>query len=198
VGEEIRMSTDARTIWKRRAILMALVGLVVAIPVTLLVRSGDDDDSGGPSGIGEPALQAAKRDSAVGITYRVPKGWKSEKKASVIRLKSRDRAAGLTLSAPGPASDAGQILRETVDVVRKSYDDVKEGARQGETRVGGRPAEAVAFTAKNEKGTALRILISVARGKEKAYLIQYFMAGSAGDEAFAAAQAALQALKLQN
>ena len=191
------MSTDARTIWKRRAFLMALVGLVVAIPVTLLVRS-DDDDSGGPSGIGEPALQAAKRDSALGITYRVPKGWKSEKKASVIRLKSRDRAAGLTLSAPGPASDAGQILRETVDVVRKSYDDVREGARQGETRVGGRPAEAVAFTAKNEKGTALRILISVARGKEKAYLIQYFMAGSAGDEAFAAAQAALQALKLQN
>jgi len=187
------MSTDARTIWKRRAILMALVGLVVAIPVTLLVRSEDDDDSKG-----ESALQSAKRDRGVGITYRVPEGWKAEKKASVIRLESGDHAAGLTVSAPGPASDADQILRETVDVVRKSYDDVREGAREGETRVGGRPAEAVTLTAKNEKGTALRILISVARGKEKAYLIQYFMAGSADDEAFASAQAALQALKLQN
>jgi hypothetical protein len=187
------------TIWKRRAALMGVIGVLVAIPLTLILHGGDDDGEAAPTAkttttLPEPELGSAKSDSGLDIDYRVPEGWSEQKKESAIRLASRDQAAQIVIAAPAAASDADGVLDQTLASIRDGYDNVEITPGSGK-RVGGLEAKGAVIRA-SSKGTGLRILVAVAAGEEHAYLVEVFTADDVGPADLRSAQAALNSLKL--
>ena len=77
----------------RRSALMAVVGLLVAIPVTLIVRGGDDDEraaSPPPAEPEVPAVGQVRFDRSLGVELRLPAGWKRSKEKDAVSFRSDD------------------------------------------------------------------------------------------------------------
>jgi hypothetical protein len=184
----------AGTIWRRRAVLMAAVGLVVAVPVTLLV-SGDDDGSGEPAPPALPALNPTVVARESGISYRVPEGWEAGAVGGTITLSSGDETVQMAIAAPAPAARTGKVLDDALASIRDTYGAVEVNPGSGR-RIGGLPARGAVASARNPAGTELRILVAAMRGRERAYLVEVFTAGAAPPERVAEAQSALNELRL--
>lgn len=190
----------SQAIWRRRVALMAAVGILVAIPVTLLVRDGDGDEEPLPT---QPATTATQPppdlgpgvdDPGLAVTYRTPQDWEESKEASAIRLSSPDSSAEIVIAAPAPAADADLLLEQTLDAFESQYDDV-DIAPGGGRDVGGIEANgAVVRAAQGEE--ELRILVAVAAGEERAYLVEVFTATDVSAERLREAQVALNSLEL--
>jgi hypothetical protein len=190
----------SRDVWRRRAVLMGVIALLVAIPVTLLVRDGDD---GGEGSSTEPATTAAQpppdlgpgvRDEGLDVSYRVPQGWEESKKASAIRLSSPDSSAEVVIAAPAPAGDAEALLDETLAAFRSQYEQADIAPGSGRD-VGGLEAKgAVVHVGRDDE--TLRVLVAVAPGRERAYLVEVFTTGGVSGERLREAQVALNSLKL--
>jgi hypothetical protein len=187
------------TIWKRRVALMAVVGVLVAIPLTLLLRGDDDGEEATPATptttLPEPQLGVSESDRGLEVDYRLPEGWSETKKESAIRLASDDHAAQIVIAAPADASEASGVLDQTLSAIRDGYDDVEVSRGSGK-QVGGLDADGAVIRAKSS-GKGLRILVAVAAGDERAYLVEVFMADDAGPDDLRNAQAALNSLKLK-
>jgi predicted Zn-dependent protease len=188
-----------RTIWIRRAALMAIVGLLVAIPVTLLIRGGDDEGGTPTSPVTtaaeqpEPELGPDASDPGLDVTYRVPKGWKESKQASAIRITAPDKTAELVLAAPGPADDADEVLDEALEAFRVAYEDVDVAPGSGR-KVGGLEAKGAVVSAK-QGDRELRIVVAVAEGEERAYLVEVFTISGLGPERLRETQVALNSIR---
>ena len=182
-------------------VLMAVLGLVVAIPLTLLLRDGDGDESA-PAGSATttapapPPLGPAAEDRGIGVSYRVPEGWEESKQASAIRLSSPDSDAEVVIAAPAPAADADALLEQTLDAFRTQYDDVEIAPGAGRD-VGGIEAKGAVVQA-TKGGEALRVLVAVAAGQERAYLVEVFTTDGVSAESLREAQVALNSLELQD
>ena len=91
--------TTSQAIWRRRVALMAMVGLLIALPLTLLLRDGDDDEqpsagqAAGTAAQAPPDVGPDVEDPGLGVTYRLPGDWSESKQASAIRLSSPDSSA---------------------------------------------------------------------------------------------------------
>lgn len=158
---------------------MAGVGLLVAIPVTILVSgeaSGPPAEPLAAIEIEEPAVGPQKVEEGLGVRLRMPEGWSREQKGSVLELESKDRAARIAISAPGPASDAAQLHSEVVDGLRSSYRDFDIARNLNETQVGGLDGSATVAsgTMPGKKGIQQKILVSTAKGDDRAYLVVVF------------------------
>ena len=175
-------------------LLMLAVALLVAIPVTVLVRGGDDDRP--PEAEVAPALNPAVKDKQLDVGYQVPEGWTQSKEASAIKLRSRDRSTLIAIASPAPASKANQVLDDALASVRSSYRkvDVRPGSGR---QVGGLDAKGAVVAAQTPDGDALRILIAVAEGKRRAYLVELFTAANLDPERLREAQVALNSLRLE-
>ena len=187
---------DSSTIWRRRAILMAIVGLAIAIPLTLLIRSSGDDEPAPaePDFAAELPLNPPVDDDKLQARYRVPKGWRLKRKGEVVTLSSRDRTVQVGISAPGPAGDADQVLREAVESLKATYESVEVSPGSG-SEVGGLRAKGAVVAARGDK-VHLRIVVAAMAGKKKAYLVEVFTAVSASAESVAQAQRFLGSLRL--
>jgi hypothetical protein len=196
-GAARRAWQDLSVFWRRRIAVMAGVALLVGIPATLLISSGGDETGGGSAGAPVmPRLNPAFHDHALGISFRTPKGWKETKSQGVVRFTSPDKQAGITLSSPGAAGDANGIFDQALAVIKRNYENVQVGGQTKRDRLAGRPAETAALWARNPKGGDLSILVAVTRGKQRAYLVEFFAGAAGRPENRLEAQAALDALKL--
>jgi hypothetical protein len=190
---------DVPRVWKRRAVLMAAVGLVVAIPVTLLVHGGSggrDAASGAAAGV--PAqfrVHGAARLPALGIAMRVPRSWSVARAHGTIRLRSSDRTTALAVAAPGPEGQRAEILRTELGGIRRSYREVsiERGFRKA---VGGLPARGAVVSAGTPAGTPIRLLVATASGDRHTYLVEAFSARNAPPQRLIQAQLALRTLRL--
>jgi hypothetical protein len=187
---------SSATIWRRRVILMAVVGILVAIPVTLLLRDGNDGSTTSARTAGSPApeLGSGKRDRGLDVTYRLPDGWSEDKKASAIRLTSDSGAVEIVVAAPAAASAASGVLDDALAAIRDGYDEVEISRGSGK-KVGGLEARGAVVRAGTPEGS-LRILVAVAEGKERAYLVEVFTATDVNADDLRSAQAALNSLQL--
>lgn len=158
---------------------MAIVGLLVAIPVTILVR--DSEESPPAEGLAEikvktPAVGLQKVEESLGVKLRVPEGWSREQKQDVLELQSRDGATRVAISAPGPAADAGELRSQVIDGLRASYRDFEVAKNIDKAPIGGLKGKATVAsgTTPGKKGQAQRILVTTAEGRERAYLVVVF------------------------
>jgi hypothetical protein len=186
---------DRGAIWRRRVALMAAVALVVAIPLTLLIGDDDDDAVEAPVATA-PALNPVAGDRSLDVNYQVPEGWTERKKAKAIQLQSRDRSTLIAIAAPAKASEAGRLLKDTLAAFRSGYEDVDVRPGAGK-QVGGLDAKGAVITAKTPDGNELRIVVAVAKGKKRAYLVEVFTAANADPERVVEAQVALKSLRLE-
>lgn len=175
---------DRRTIWRRRVVLMSIVGLLIAIPVTILVGGGADaPPSAAPlEGIEvkAPNVGPKKVEQSIGVELRVPQGWSREQKQEVLELQSKDGAARVAISAPGPAADADALHSQVVEGLRSSYGNFEVQQKIGKTKLGGLRGEATVAsgTLKSKQGKAQqRMIVTTAEGRQLAYLVVVFTAG---------------------
>jgi predicted Zn-dependent protease len=183
------------TIWRRRALLMLIVALLVAIPVTILIRGGDDEESAPPT-VAAPALNPGVQSRALDVRYQVPEGWKESKKAKAIQLLSTDRSVLIAIASPALASKSGALLDDALASIRSGYRDARIQPGSGR-QVGGLDAKGAVVAAKTRAGNELRIVVAVAEGKKRAYLVEVFTAVSADPERLREAQVALNSLRLE-
>jgi hypothetical protein len=188
--------SDQGTIWRRRVLLMAVVALVVAIPATILIRGGDDDGDAEAPLATAPPLNPAVANKGLDVTYQVPEGWKESKKAKAIQLQSKDRSVLIAIAAPAAASEAGPLLDDTLAAIRSGYKNVEASPGSGK-QVGGLDAKGAVISAKTRDGNELRIVVAVAKGKKRAYLVEVFSAANAPVERVREAQVALNSLRLE-
>jgi hypothetical protein len=199
------MSTDAaspaiiqpvpREVWRRRVLLMLIVGLAVAIPVTLLLRDQNDDSAPATTSVA-PALNPGVNDKGLDAHYQVPKGWKESHQAGAIKLQSNDKSTLIAIAAPAGASQSEQVLDDAIAGVRSGYRNVDIQRGSGK-KIGGLKAKGAVAAAKTPDGGALRILLAVAKGKSHTYLVEVFTSANASPQRLAEAQVALNSLRLQ-
>jgi hypothetical protein len=194
---------DERTIWKRRAALMAVVGLIVAVPLTIALGAGDDEDPDPASLAAEPAtpmLGQLERNRRLGVRLRLPDDWKRKqrKAGGAVAYRSGDGTVLVAISAPGPADDADSIQKAAVGAIKDQYRAVDVVDTTSRSRLGRRPAETAAIAARNPKTRdPVRILVSTAKGRKRAYLVEVFAAGADPNAALVEAQVVLNDLRLQ-
>jgi hypothetical protein len=190
---------DQRTIWKRRVALMAVVGLVIAIPVTFAAR-GDDSDEDEPAAptVATPEVGGVEVDRRLGIELRLPKGWKRrDEKGRVVSFRSSDGSVLIAVSAPGPAADYEEIAGAGIDSIESEYGNAEVTDRITSLNLGGLKAKTVAITARNPKsGERMQILVSAAKGEKLAYLVEVFAAGEDSTRSLVEAQTLLNNLTL--
>jgi hypothetical protein len=184
------------TIWRRRAILMLIVALAVAIPVTLIIRGGDDDEpQARPSVEDQLPLHPSVNDDRLKASYQVPRGWTQKTKQEVLTLRSKDRTVRIGVAAPAAADESGQVLRDALAGLQGSYEAVEVNPGSGK-RVGGLKAKGAIVHAEGD-GIDLNILVAAMSGKDRAYLVEVFTAADASPKAVAQAQQFLNSLKLK-
>lgn len=188
------MSTGARTIWIRRTILMLVIGLLVAVPVTLLVRSGGGADSA--PDVQTPSLGKIEVDHALEVTFKLPKGWRSKREGSVLGLRSGDGTTGITISAPGPAGDAEKLRREALADLRSSFERFQV-TKQFKRKIGGLKGHLATIDASRAKQGPSSLLVGTAAGEEKAYLVVVSSAGKEPTDSLVEAQAVLNEIELK-
>lgn len=188
---------DATTIWRRRVILMVVVGLVVAIPLTLLLRDDDEPEAEPerPSLAQRFPLNPPVGDSEIEASYRVPKRWKLDREGGAVTLRAPDDSVQVGITSPGPSEDSQALLDQALASLKATYDDVEVSPGSGK-KVGGLPARGAVVSARNGK-TELRILVAVSEGKKRAYLVQVFTAAGAEPRRVAEAQRFLDSLEYQ-
>jgi hypothetical protein len=185
-----------QTIWKRRAVLMGVVGLLVAIPLTIAIRGGDE---GGDVATPEsPEVGALEFDREVGIELRLPEGWRRGREGDAVTFRSRDGDVLIAVTTPGPAEDAAAIHKAAVAAVRSRYRAASVESRREDQTLGGLPAKVAAISARHpEKGSPIRILVATAEGEDLAYLVEVFAAGNDPSESLVEGQALLENMTLE-
>jgi hypothetical protein len=188
---------ESRTIWRRRILMMLVVGLAIAIPLTLILRDSGEPaaESAQPSLDEVVPLNPVVGDSEIDAVYQVPKGWRLEREGRTLTLRSRDETAQIGIGSPGKAEESDAILDEALAALKDTYDDVEVSPGTGK-RVGGLPAEGAVVSAKSQ-GAELRILVAVTEGRRRAYLVEVFTAASAPPGRVAEAQRFLDSLELK-
>ena len=177
--------------------MMAVVGVAVAIPATLLVRDGGAE----PERIGPVTLPSAveeplRTDRGLRVGYRVPRGWKRIREDRTLKLRSRNRTTLVAIAAPASADRAGRVRRDLLREIRRAYRgaDIRAG---GERRVGGLDARTAVIGARRPGGGRIRILLAVAPGTKRTYVVETFTAPGAESRRIVQAQEALNALELR-
>jgi len=110
------------------------------------------------------------------VKLRMPEGWTRKEKQNVLELQSKDGAARVAISAPGPAADADELHSQVIAGLRTSYDDLDVAKNIDKAPVGGLQGQAtvISGTTPGKKGEAQRILVTTAEVKMRAYLVVAF------------------------
>jgi hypothetical protein len=179
---------------------MAIVGVAIAIPITIAARGGDGEPQAAApvaDAAVVPGLHPQSHDRELGIAYRVPEGWREVERTGAVSLRSRDRSAEIVVAAPAPAGESGRVLDEALAAVRSGYERVRleQGLAQ---RVGGLRVDGAVASVRAPNGTPLRILIAVANGEKRTYLVEVFTTASASAERVREAQVALNSLRFKH
>lgn len=151
---------------------MLIVGLVVAIPVTIVVRGEDEPPEPEAISADLPELGPTEYDRNLGVELQLPPGWKSDRRGKALILESDDGRARVALSSPGPARDAKQLHQEVLDQFKRVYEKTEIEVRMQPSRIGGLSGRTTTVRAKPKgSGQELGIFVSTAKGDKLAYLV---------------------------
>ena len=173
----------------------------------ILVATGDDDNDEPEAPpvsqgavddrlqeLSEERLTQVVRDQGEGISVRIPKDWDQSKQSGLITVGSGDRCVSVSLAAPVPAAEAGALLDDTVAEVRSDFEGAQVQPLEGQ-KVGGLPGETVVLQVEAEKGDRVRVLITVGRGKQQAYLTQVVLRDPACGDALVDSQLVVNSIE---
>ena len=188
---------DLSVFWKRRIIVMGVAALVVAIPLTILIRNG-----GGGSESSTPAPAAVKlhpkavKDVDLGLSVRVPVGWAFSRRQGTVILASQDHTARLVFGAPAVEGQRDAVLSAVLDGIRRHYKGVKIRRDKGTEKLGGIPMANAVVATRTDSGTAIGIHVAAGTGKHHTYLVESTTGANAPALRLAEGQAALNTLRL--
>jgi len=141
------------------------------------------------------ALTGKAGDKTRGIVVRYPAAWSQDKRDGLIILKSPDRCAAVTLSAPGPPEKATAIRKEALKALRRSFKRITVRPGSGDP-IGGVPTTGRVVDFEDRKGRPVRIILSVGTGSKYAYLSQTLLRGPSCSSSLLDAQLILSTLEL--
>jgi hypothetical protein len=177
---------------------VAVAGLTVAIPVTVVMRSNAEEEPL-PEPIDVEAqlpLNPRVVQEEIDAEYQVPQGWQQGAADDVLKLSSGNDSVQVGIRDAGPAGDTGELLDVALADLKLTYDRVEVAHGSGK-KVGGLAAKGAVVSARKPKGDdELRILVAAAEGRRRAYLVEVFTAAEAPPRAVAEAQRLLNSLRL--
>ena len=184
--------------WKRRIIVMGIAALVVAIPLTVAVRSGGGGDGGSPTTTTAAVRLHAKpiHDASLGLSIRVPVGWAASQKEGTVVLTSDDHAARLVFGSPAVEGQRAAVMDAVLGGIRGHYKSVTIKRGSATQKIGGIPMEDAVVSARTDSGTPIGIHVAAGSGRHHTYLIESTTGANAPAIRLAQGQAALQTLKL--
>jgi hypothetical protein len=154
----------------------ALVGAALIGGIVLLVAGGGSDSSSKASSPQITDLQNKFLNHTVvipdkGISVRRPGDWTDSKRNGAIAMQSHDRCLAMTLSAPVPAAQAKGLRSDSIELLRRSYENAKVGSAP-DSQIGGIPTSSDTVNFTDQKGNPIRVLVGVGAGKKNAYLTE--------------------------
>lgn len=185
----------------RRWVGAAVIVAAVVVPGYLLaVRHSDDGDATQDVVSSEVERRAAGlteslEDPKTGISARWPDGWTQRERDGAHAFRSPDGKLVISISAPAPARDADELRSGAIDSVREESRKATVGYGKGR-QIGGLQAEGAVIDATQRSGDRVRILIAVARGRERAYLLQVLSARDVPAETLVDGQLILGSIEL--
>jgi hypothetical protein len=190
-----------RELWGRRTVAIGTVLVAAAVIggiVLLLVGSGDDNGSSGPSRDQVKNLQNELLDKTVvnptaGISVRRPSSWSDSKRGNAIVLSSEDRCVSMTLAAPTAANQWRKLAQGAIDSL-KTQENVTF-SKAGNSSLGGIPTTSFRASLTTAKGAGVRTVISVGKGKKYAYLTETALGNPKCRQDLAAAQVILTSVE---
>jgi hypothetical protein len=177
---------------------MGGVALLLAIPLTILVRSGGSDEPAPPATTAAtvPAVRGETVDRDLGVRYTLPRGWSERKRAGGIDLQSADRRTGVTIAAPTGSRDAATALGDALSALRARAVKLKVVGRLPAEQLGGLSGIGALADVRNRHGAKIRMLVVALPGRTRTYLVQSFTAGYGSGEPLGEGQALLNSLRL--
>jgi hypothetical protein len=141
------------------------------------------------------ALPISIDDEKTGIFVAWPLDWRRLERDGAITLQSPDRTLVISLSAPAPAREAPALRQQAVEAVRRTYADVEVRPGRGRS-IDGRSAAGAVIEGTAPSGDRQRLVIAVARGRERAYLLQVFAGLRSTESTAGAGQLILNSIEL--
>jgi hypothetical protein len=173
------------TFLRRRAIVLSTITVLIVVPLILLIGQlggGDGGDGRQGTTVIVPPTPNSFTDSKLGISVRWPNGWRKTRKAATIRLVSKDRTTALLISAsPGRSrADATRELRSVLLALKSTYRRTRILIDKHPVPLSGLPTGGAVVTGTNRKGVKQKIGVTVARGHEHIYLVEFITPGRGG------------------
>jgi hypothetical protein len=167
--------------------------------LVLLATDGDDDSDSGSEQVSDLQERILKRTVVIpqdGMSVRRPGDWreKKDKGHGVITLLSPSRCVSVSLSAPADTKEARSLHRDSLSALRQLYEKVQVGPG-GRGNVGGIPTMSDAVTLTDDKGNRRRVLLSIGRGKQHAYVTQVVLGNPGCQSELAVAQVILSSIE---
>ena len=166
----------------RLGVVVIAVLVLAAMGGTALVllggRSEDGRSEAGPEAPPSPA-GTFFRARALGVAGIRPPRWRLKRSRRAVRLTSLDRAGLVAISTAPRSVGARALMTSTLAAVERSYRKTTLSRRR-RADLGGRPGSAVSGSATNSRGVRLDLLVSTAKGLRRTYLLQVFVARTAG------------------
>jgi hypothetical protein len=186
-------------LWGRRTVALGVLFIAAALigGLVLLVTGGDDDSDSEGSQVSDLQERLLKRTVVIprdGISVRRPADWRERKDQDLITLLSPNRCVSVSLSAPADAKEARGLHRDSLSALRQLYEKVQVGPG-GRGNVGGIPTMSDAVRLTDDKGNRRRVLLSIGRGKQHAYVTQVVLGNPACQSELAVAQVILSSIE---
>lgn len=187
-------------------LLPVAAAILVGGVLVLLGAFGDGDDSGGETETPSEEVQAeideartsltrSLNDKRQGISARYPASWRSRTLRGERVLESRDRCAAIKLSAPAGAEQAGRLRRDTIAAMRRGFEGAAVAPAGPGKQLGGLTVTQDVITVPIKRGGTVRILVSVGRGEELAYLTEVLLRDPSCGQSLLEAQLIVESLR---
>ena len=129
-----------------------------------------------------------------GISVQWPSGWRKLEKGGVFAFQSPDKRVLVAISAPEDAAAADRLRKDSIAATSEQYTDPEVRPGKG-TEIGGLDNAGAVISGKGPGGRSTS-LVAVARGSNRAYLLEVFTAAGAPEEDLVGAQLILNSLEL--
>lgn len=140
-------------------------------------------------------LTESLEDPKTGISARWPEAWEQQKRDGAFVFRSPDRRLAISISTPAPARDADDLRKGVISTIEEEYR--KATVRHGKGRtIGGLPAKGAVIEARRRSGDRLRILVAVAKGRKRAYLLEVLTAPETRSDTLVDGQLILSSVQL--
>ena len=155
--------------------VIAFIGVLLAGVLIGWVVFRDDEAAPAPATttVGEPRVAAdARVYPKLGITWDLPKGWKTSFRQSVLTAVSRDQTVSVALSAAGGARDGQRVRRADRNQLARLF-RARELSRQ-RAKVGTETTIVTELIGRARNRRPIRILSMGTSSRWRTYSIQAF------------------------